>query len=126
MDLIIAWYVVSDFERAKCFYGETLGLKKTFEIQQWAEFAAAEGAPSIGLNGAPVANRNAASNAPAGAAHSGATVVLKVADVEGTRASLLKKGVRFEEKIEEVPGVVRIATFYDPDGNRLQLAQVLM
>ena len=125
MDLIVAWYGVSDFERAKRFYGETLGLKKKFEMQQWAEFAAAEGAPSIGLNGAPAGN-GSPGKVQAGSAHAGATVVLKVADIEGTRASLLKKGVRFEDKIEEVPGVVRIATFYDLDGNRLQLAQVLV
>jgi predicted enzyme related to lactoylglutathione lyase len=35
-------------------------------------------------------------------------------------------GVKFEGKIEEIPGIVRLTTFRDPSGNRLQLAQPLM
>jgi predicted enzyme related to lactoylglutathione lyase len=38
---------------------------------------------------------------------------------------LTGRGVRFEGKVEEIPGAVRIATFRDPSGNRLQLVQPL-
>ncbi len=117
MELMVAWYGVNDMERAKKFYGETLGLKKTFEMPGWAEFGHAEGAPSIGLNGAP---RDAAAKGD-----SGATVVLRVADIEKKQRELAARGVKFEGRLEEVPGVVKIATFRDPDGNRLQLCQVL-
>ncbi len=120
MQLIVAWYSVSDFERAKKFYGDVLGLNKTFEMHFWAEFAHAEGAASIGLNGAPRGE-----NAPQPGGDSGATVVLRVDDIEKKQRELASRGVRFEGKLEEVPGVVRIATFGDPDGNRLQLCQVL-
>jgi predicted enzyme related to lactoylglutathione lyase len=120
MELIVAWYGVSDMERAKKFYGETLGLRKTFEMRGWTEFSHAEGAPSIGLNSAP-------KDAPAASAgrNSGATVVLRVADIEQKQRELASRGVQFEGKLEEVPGVVKIATFRDADGNRLQLCQVL-
>ena len=38
---------------------------------------------------------------------------------------LTAKGAKFEGEFQEIPGVVRIATFRDPCGNRLQLCQVL-
>ena len=120
MQLIVAWYAVSDLERAKKFYGDVLGMKKTFEMQGWAEFGHAEGAASVGLNAAPRGE-----DAPKPGADSGATVVLRVDDIEKKERELTARGVRFEGQIEEVPGVVKIATFRDPDGNRLQLCQVL-
>ena len=55
----------------------------------------------------------------------GATVVLRVDDLVSAQDDLRHKGVAFEGSVEEIPGVVRIATFRDPDGNRLQLIQVL-
>jgi predicted enzyme related to lactoylglutathione lyase len=120
MQLTVAWYTVSDLERAKEFYGDVLGLKKTLEIPGWAEFGHAQDAPTIGLNAMP---RN--EGGPKPGSDGGATVVLRVADVEKTQQHLAGRGVKFEGKIEEVQGVVRIATFRDPDGNRLQLCQVL-
>jgi hypothetical protein len=35
---------------------------------------------------------------------------------------LKAKGVQCDE-VEKIPGMVVLGTFYDPDGNRLQLAQ---
>ena len=115
MKVTVSWFSVKDFEQAKKFYGETLGLRKTFEMQQWAEFAGAEGEASIGV----AANGHVA-NEP------GATVILRVEDIERERKHLESRGVSFEGKTEEIPGVVKLATFRDPSGNRLQLCQVLM
>lgn len=56
----------------------------------------------------------------------GATVVLQVGDIEYERKRLETAGVQFEGEIEEIPGIVKLATFRDPAGNRLQLAQPLM
>lgn len=114
LDVMLAWYPVKDMEKAKKFYGQTLGLKKTFEMPGWAEFAAAEGAVGIGLNANPLN------------ADDGGTVVLRVADLDAARKELAGRGVELEGKIDEIPGVVRIATFRDPSGNKLQLAQVLV
>ncbi len=33
MEVILSWCRVQDLEKAKKFYAETLGLKKTFEMQ---------------------------------------------------------------------------------------------
>jgi predicted enzyme related to lactoylglutathione lyase len=95
MKLIVAWYNVTDLERAKKFYSETLGLKKTFEMQSWAEFADREGAPSVGVN------------AMGGAAGlGGPTVVFQVDDVSEAQSRLAKAGVQF---VGEVQGAKRIA-----------------
>jgi len=118
MNVVLLWYTVKSLERAKKFYGEVLGLKKTFEMQGWAEFSHAEGAAAIGLAENPQANGS--SN------NGGATVVLGVQDLARVQKELARRGVKFEERIEKIPGVVRIATFHDPFGNRLQLAQSLL
>ena len=114
LDVILTWYSVDDLEKAKKFYGDILGLKQTFEMPGWAEFAAAEGAVSIGLSARPANEKGSG------------VVVLRVADLDKARKELASRGVKFEGEVEEVPGVVRIGTFRDPAGNRLQLAQVLM
>jgi len=115
MEINVSWYQVNDMNAAKKFYGEVLGLKKTFEMDGWCEFSHADGGPSIGLN-----------QLRAGDDERGATVVLRVEDLARAQGELSAKGVKFEGEIHEVPGAVRIATFRDPDGNRLQLCQVLM
>jgi predicted enzyme related to lactoylglutathione lyase len=115
MKVRLSWFSVSDFEGAKKFYGNVLGLKKTFEAPQWAEFAGAEGQESIGVAVQPHAGKEP-----------GATIVLQVEDIERERKRLETAGVKFEGKIEEIPGIVKLTTFRDPSGNRLQLSQALM
>jgi len=115
MEVNVSWYQVSDLNAAKKFYSEVLGLKKTFEMEGWCEFSHADGAASIGLN-----------QLREGDDERGATVVLRVDDLDRVKKQLADKGVSFEGEVHEVPGVVRIATFRDPSGNRLQLCQVMM
>ena len=114
MEVSVSWYQVKDLESAKKFYGEVLGMTKTFEMGGWAEFSNREGAASIGL-------AQQTDNGPA----SGATVVLRVPNIDLARKELSQKGVRFEGDIQEIPGVVKLAAFLDPSGNRLQLCEVL-
>ena len=51
--------------------------------------------------------------------------VFGVADIEVARKALEEAGVKFDGKTETVEGMVSTATFYDPDGNALMLAQDL-
>lgn len=115
MRVIVAWFSAKDFEATKKFYTDVLGLKQIFGADGWAEFAEARGETTIGLAAHPPAGREP-----------GATVVVQVGDIEAERKRLEARGVKFEGKTEEIPGVVKIATFRDPSANRLQLAQVLM
>ena len=115
MKVTVSWFNVKDFDEAKKFYGNVLGLKKTLEIQGWAEFSHAEGEAAIGVAANPKTGKEP-----------GATIVLRVDDIERERKRLQAGGVKFEGETEEIPGMVKLATFRDPSGNRLQLCQVLM
>jgi predicted enzyme related to lactoylglutathione lyase len=115
MKMTIAWFSVDDFEAAKQFYGSVLGMKQIFEVHTWAEFSDKDGGAAIGI----------AMNSPSGRIP-GATVILQVDDIDAERRQLESKNVKFEGKTEEIPGIVKLATFHDPFGNRLQLCQALL
>lgn len=115
MQVTVSWFSVKDFDQAKKFYGQTLGLRKVLEMPGWVEFAGAKGEAAIGLATQPYAG-----------SEPGGTVVLRVDNIESERKRLEASGVKFEGKIEEIPGMVKLATFRDPSGNRLQLCQALM
>jgi predicted enzyme related to lactoylglutathione lyase len=51
--------------------------------------------------------------------------VFGVEDLAVARAALEAEDVRFDGPTETIEGMVSTATFYDPDGNALMLAQDL-
>ena len=51
--------------------------------------------------------------------------VFGIADIESGRKALEAAGVKFDGDTETIEGMVSTATFYDPDGNALMLAQDL-
>lgn len=51
--------------------------------------------------------------------------VFGIADIATARAALENAGVKFDGDTETIEGMVSTATFYDPDGNALMLAQDL-
>lgn len=126
MEVMLAWYSAKNMDETRKFYTDVLGLDKTFEMPGWTEFGrtnpATVGAPSGTAVGATIGM----STGPNSGKEPGGTVVLKVDNVEAERKRLESRGVKFEGKTEEVAGAVRIATFRDPSGNRLQLCQVLL
>lgn len=104
---------VRDLDRAVAFYGETLGMELTFRSEElgWAEFQTAVPGLSIGLS----------LEEDAGGTGS-ASLNLGVGDAVETRARLEARGVEFVGETLVIPGVVTLADFVDPDGNRLRLA----
>ncbi len=51
--------------------------------------------------------------------------VFGIADIEDARSKLEGAGVKFDGPTDVVEGMVKTATFYDPDGNALMLAEDL-
>ena len=51
--------------------------------------------------------------------------VFGIADLDISRAKLDNANVKFDGETDVVEGMVKTATFYDPDGNALMLAQDL-
>ena len=54
----------------------------------------------------------------------GATLTFGVKDIEAAKAELVAKGVRLDGDINDIPGLVRLLTFYDPDDNALMFYQM--
>ena len=55
----------------------------------------------------------------------GATLTFGVTDIEAAKGALDAAGVRQDDAIRDIPGMVRLLTFYDPDDNALMLYQDL-
>ena len=55
----------------------------------------------------------------------GPTPTFGVRDIDHARGLLESKGVKFDGPTQEIPEMVKLATFYDPDGNSLMLFQAL-
>jgi CreA protein len=53
------------------------------------------------------------------------TPTFEVKDIDAARKHLESKDVRFDGDTYEIEGMVKLATFYDPDGHSYMLAQNL-
>jgi catechol 2,3-dioxygenase-like lactoylglutathione lyase family enzyme len=49
--------------------------------------------------------------------------VFRVEDLDAARRGLEAKGVVFDDRVGEVAGYARFASFPDPDGNTVQLIE---
>jgi catechol 2,3-dioxygenase-like lactoylglutathione lyase family enzyme len=106
------WAVpVTDMERSKQFYGETLGLPQTSE-GGFPEF-------KLGDNGFLYLLSLESIGSQFRAPHD-AGFALRVADVHEAREELEAKGVEFRGEVLDT-GVCHMAFFADPDGNQLVL-----
>ncbi len=109
-------YNVSDWQRAKKFYSKTLGLPVAAFISDevgWMELGE-EGATHLALS-------QWQGPGPVPTGNSGGIAVFSVDDAYAAVAELRRRGVSCDDVIA-IPGMVTYATFYDPDGNRLQIA----
>jgi catechol 2,3-dioxygenase-like lactoylglutathione lyase family enzyme len=109
--LATVWYRVRDLERGRAFYRDVLGFEEVFveADEGWSqlkhgsmEIALAEGEP----------------DEDGGVAHVDVEDVKS--EAERLRAGGVEVGVVFE-----LHGQIRIVDVFDPDGNRIQLAQSL-
>jgi catechol 2,3-dioxygenase-like lactoylglutathione lyase family enzyme len=103
------WYLVRDFEAARDFYRQTLGFEETYVDfdDRWAQLerggmqiAIAEGEPNP----------------------DGAVATVDVDDVKAEAERLRGEAVRVGTVLE-LMGQMRLVDVFDPDGNRIQLAQ---
>jgi catechol 2,3-dioxygenase-like lactoylglutathione lyase family enzyme len=102
--------LTQDIQRAKRFYGETLGFEIETEGPDDIEFRAGQVTLDIWN---PASQGQPFAPAPGGLA-------LRVPDVAAARAMLESKGVEFVGETLDT-GVCHMAFFNDPDGNALIL-----
>ena len=99
---------VSDKERARKFYQETLELKPTSTQMDggWVEYDLGPTTIGVGCHPAWQPSRD------------GTTVAFEVGDFDDAYAKLKQRGVKFDIEKMETP-VCWMAQFRDPDGNKL-------
>jgi predicted enzyme related to lactoylglutathione lyase len=113
--LEITSYPVMNWQQAKKFYGETLGLPVAAFMGDevgWMEFGEKDGthlAISLWTDSTPPSREG------------GATVIFSVDDAYKAIEELRRRGVKCENVVA-IPNMVTYANFFDPEGNRLQLA----
>jgi catechol 2,3-dioxygenase-like lactoylglutathione lyase family enzyme len=105
------WYRVSNLSLARAFYTDVLGFTETFVADDSAWAALDRGNTEVAL-----AEGEPQSEDEAGVA------TIDVEDVKAERERLERSGVRVGT-VFELQGAMRLLDVYDPDGNRLQLAQ---
>jgi catechol 2,3-dioxygenase-like lactoylglutathione lyase family enzyme len=102
--------LTEDIQRAKRFYGETLGLDIETEGENDMEFTLGQVTLDV-FNPASIGQPFTPSSAG---------IAIRVADVAAARSELEAKGVEFEGETRDT-GVCHMAFFKDPDGNQLIL-----
>lgn len=123
IDVVVLF--VADLQRAKTFYGDTLGLALTFEDEVSAGFDF--GAVMLIVLTIPAAqdllsNEAVPTQRPAGAT---GQLVAFVENVDAVYTELVAQGVTFvREPIDREWGL-RTAHFQDPDGNIWEIAHSL-
>jgi CreA protein len=107
---------VSDYGKALAWYRDVLGFEVVFELESWgwAQLQSPVTGLLVGIGQSEDVKQGG-----------GATLTFTVDDIDGARAYLEGEGVRFDGETSQVEDMVRLATFYDPDGNALMLAEQL-
>ena len=109
--MTLVWYHVRDLTAARAFYREKLGFTETFADDDGTWVKLERNGMEIGLaQGEPQED--------SGVAH------VDVEDVKAAAEELRQAGVDVGV-VFELHGEIRLLDVFDPDGNRLQLAQEL-
>ena len=105
---------VTDLDRSIAWYRDTLGFELLYKADAiaWCELKTPVARVNVGLS-----ERQEAGGP------GGATLTFGVTDLEQAKADLDAKGVRQDGDVIEIPGLVRLLTFFDPDDNALMFYQ---
>ena len=105
----------SDLDRSLEWYQSHLGFELLYKLDEmgWAELKTS--VPGVNLGVSQVENAKIA----------GPTPTFGVSDIDSARAMLESKGVKFDGETMTIPDMVRLATFFDPDGNAIMFFETL-
>lgn len=105
---------VTDMAASIAWYERVMGCTLLYRADEigWCELATPMAGVNIGL-----------SEVESVVQGGGATNVFEVADIDAAKAHLDAQEVRQDGDIQHVPGLVRLITFYDPDGNAFMFSQ---
>lgn len=109
-------FYVTDRAKSVRWYRDVLGFEILFEVEEigWSELVNREAKLTIGLSQETEAK-----------AGGGVAPVVGVRDIDAARAHLESKGVAFNGPTQTIDGLVKLASFNDPDGHRWTMYQSL-
>ncbi|MCH7591983.1 MAG: VOC family protein [Planctomycetes bacterium] len=107
---------VADLDRAVKFYRDVMDFDVDLRDDElgWAKMSPGIPGLRVGLGTGP---KNTGSGT--------VSMNFGVEDIEAARKLLESRGVKFLRPTVTIPGVVKLADFKDPDGNRIRLAEDL-
>lgn len=107
---------VTNLDKAIAWYRDVLGFTLLYKLDDigWCELSTEVARVNVGLG--------VRKDFKPG---QGTKLTFGVKDIEHARAFLESKKVRFDGPTQTMPGMVSLATFFDPDGNALMFFQDL-
>jgi predicted enzyme related to lactoylglutathione lyase len=108
---------VTNLDTAIEWYGKVLGFTLLYRAEEigWCEMSTGVPGVNVGLSQNQEVKQGG-----------GATNVWAVENIDDAKAHLDAHGVRQDGEIQHIPGLVKLITFYDPDGNAMMLSQSLI
>ena len=108
-------FQVTDIAKSIDWYQNVLGFKLAYQVEEmgWCELSTSVDGVNVGLSQVETPKPG------------GPTPTFGVNDIDQARRQLEDKGVRFDGDTIEVPDMVKLATFFDPDDNSLMFFQSL-
>ena len=108
-------FQVTDIAKSIDWYQNVLGFKLAYQVEEmgWCELSTSVDGVHVGLSQVETPKPG------------GPTPTFGVNDIDQARRQLEDKGVRFDGDTIEVPDMVKLATFFDPDDNSLMFFQSL-
>lgn len=107
---------VSDLDKALAWYSGVLGFEMLYRVDDiaWGEVRTEVAGVNIGLSQVETPRVGA-----------GPVPTFGVKDIAHARSVLEAQDVKFDGQTQEIPGMVKLATFFDPDGNAFMLVESL-
>jgi predicted enzyme related to lactoylglutathione lyase len=98
---------VTSLDRSIPWYESVLGMTLLYRVDEiaWCELSTGVGRVNVGLGQTETVQPG------------GTMPTWGVTDIDAAKAALDAAGVRQDGPINDIPGMVRLLTFYDPDGN---------
>lgn len=106
----------TDLDRTIAWFNDVLGFSLMYKVDEiaWCELFSPVANTAIGF-----------SQVESPQVLGGATLTFGVEDIDIARKTLEAHDVRFDGETIEYPGMVKLCTFFDPDGNKFMLSQSL-